>query len=301
MGIKLKITNGYLKFKQGNRFLNTRACIKGAVACILGILNTRSAISVKIIQMNLFLGVISYFLMVLSAMMAINLVKLSENQFPAEYVSKKRIKQLLGLFFVISFVLTIIQVSLYGLTLLIHVVLVLLGILWIILGIISIKKDYSFLFQSIILSLTFSLGLFYGAVLNSRLSLIFIYYLVIAIFFLQLAREITKKMKSSSLEEKMVEKSQVQLPIPFHDFAKTSKFLILVQGVALIFIILPIFTPLLTRFLYLIVIVINSILLIITILITLQQVKRQQFSKKLNSLLKLEIFLQLLAMLLASV
>ncbi|MHA1687967.1 MAG: hypothetical protein ACTSUN_01285 [Promethearchaeota archaeon] len=297
MGIKLKITNGYQKFKQGNRFLNTRNCIKGAIACILGISNTRSGLSVKIIQVNLSFGVFSYFLMVLSAMMAINLIKISENQFPAEFASKKRIKMLLGTFFIISLILTILQAIIYQLSMIIPLMLALFGIIWILLSILSIKKDYTFFFQSLILSLTLSLGLYYGAILNSQISLLFVLYFVLSIFLLQFSREITKRMKISLIDEK----AQEPLPTPFTNSVRTSKFLILFQGIALIFIILPILTTLLNGFLYLIVAGINSIVLIISILLSIKQIKNQQFSKKLNSLLKLEIFLQLLAMLLASV
>ncbi len=297
MGIKSKLGNFYTKFKEGNRFLNTRNCLKGSILVLLGILNTRSGIGIGRLSGNLGFGFFTYFLLIFSAMMVVNMAKVSENQFPAGILKKKIIWSLLGIFYAASVVLSIIHVMLYFLDSWIIVYVLCFGIIWILLGLYAMKRKSSFFIRSIIICSTFALGLYYGAVLNILLVTMNIYFFVITTFFLQLSREITKKIQSLTISEN----PEMNADLPLGNLRKTSKFLIIFQLIAMIFYILPILTPLLDTYLFFYALVINGILIVISVILTLKQLRNQRISKKLNTMLKIEIFILFVALLLASI
>ena len=294
MSLKSKISNGFQKFKQINRFFGIRSSLKGGILVILGILNTRNGIGIGKLLQNVGFGFFTYFFLILSAMMTFNLTKDSKNQNPAKLSDKKVVWGIIGIFYATSIILLIINVIILFLNFWIIVWIIILGLILIILGHKCIRNEKFYLYPHIIKSLTFSLGLFYGALLNVMILPWFIYFFIIVAFFLQFPREITKSLIFTEKEENLS-------VFPVDNIVKTSKILYFSQIIALVFLIIPILTPIINSYLYLYALIINFILIVISLILTMKQMKTQIISKKLNLFLKIEILLFLIGLLLSAV
>lgn len=294
MSLKSKVSNGFQKFKQINRFFGIRSSLKGGVLVILGILNTRNGIGIGKLLQNVGFGFFTYFFLILSAMLTFNLMKDSKNQNLAKRSEKKVVWSLIGIFYGMSIILSIINVMIVFLNFWIFVFITLLGIIWIILGEKSVKNENFYLYQYFIKSLTFSLGLFYGALLNVIIIPLYVYFFILVAFFLQFAREITKSLI-------LTEKEKNRSVFPIDNIVKTSKIIYFSQIIALTFFIIPILTPIINSYLYLYALIINFILIVISLILTLKQMKTQIISKKANLFLKIEILVFLIALVLSAV
>ena len=150
---------------------------------------------------------------------------------------------------------------------------------------------------NIIVSISFSIGLIYGAVLNGSQIPIYIYYFFLTSFFLLLAREIVKGCEDIEGDKKEGVKTLAILL----GIEKTLYISIIFDILAIIFFILPVFTNIINHFAFLISMSFGLITVIIaTILSLISKFQKHEF-KKISLLLKFGAFLGLIAFVFASI
>ncbi|MFX1420548.1 MAG: UbiA family prenyltransferase, partial [Promethearchaeota archaeon] len=151
-------------------------------------------------------------------------------------------------------------------------------------------------FGNIIVSISFSIGLIYGAVLNNSLIPLYIYYFFLTSFFLLLSREVIK-----GCEDIEGDKSQGVKTLAIQIGIKKATIISLIFAVlAILFFILPYFTNILNPLLFLISMAFGLVLTLYTIILMLKRNLVRKDFKKVSLLLKISMFLGLIAFLFAS-
>jgi hypothetical protein len=260
---------------------------------LFGIFNTRWGISVDTFAINLIYGPLAYLFITLSGIMVIKLFQVLDPDFYRGKLTKKRVSIMLGAFYLIGLVFSIVNVvinrSNYYFNVPIIIFASFIGILWGLISIIGFKFRKSVPIVKIcVVVLIFSIGLIYGSFLNTFLIPVYIYFFFFSISFLQLSRELTKHFNKQEENE--------DFPLRFDD-DKRLKFSLFFQILALLFLILPIFN--LAMFTALIVFLFISGLTIIglTLFLILASIIENDIYKKISSMLKIGILLELILLL----
>ncbi len=289
-----------MKFKDAIEILRPINDIMGSLTVIIGILNTRFDVDPIILVLNLILGVLTYFFIagagnVINDYYDIEIDKINrpERPIPRGSITLNQAKILW------------ITTSLIGITIAIfHSILFNLGYLNIILAVFfafigwlyaAWGKKSGFI-GNIIVSISFSIGLIYGAVLNNTTIPPYIYFFFLTAFFLLLAREIIK-----GCEDIEGDKSQGVKTLAIKIGIKKSRLISLIFTLlAIIFFILPYFTNILNRLLFLISMFFGlAIVLYTMVLMVKPNLERNDF-KRISLLLKISMFLGLVAFIFAS-
>ncbi|TFG03251.1 MAG: hypothetical protein EU540_00095, partial [Promethearchaeota archaeon] len=169
-------------------------CLMGSLTVIIGLLNTHTGIPFDILLINIILGVLTYFFIAGSGMIIndiydveIDNINRPERPIPSDSVSLTQAKILFFLMLGIGVMISIIHSFIFSLGI-VNIILALffgfIGWLYSAWG-----KKQGFI-GNIIVSISFSIGLIYGAVLNSLAIPIYIYFFFLTSFFLLLSREI---------------------------------------------------------------------------------------------------------------
>lgn len=276
-------------------------CIMGSLTVIIGILNTRTGIPINILLINLVLGIITYYFIAGSGMIIndiydieIDKINRPDRPIPSGAVSLKQAKFLFILTFGIGVMISIIHFlifSLSGLNVILAVFFGLIGWLYAAWG-----KKQGFI-GNIIVGISFSIGLIYGAVLNSLTIPPYIYFFFLTAFFLLLSREIVKGCEDiEGDKEEGVKTLAIKLGTK-----KAIRFSLLFEVLAIIFFILPIFTNIINPLLFLIFMIFGLVVVLTTIVLSLSKNLEQENFKKISLLLKSGALLGLIAFIFASI
>jgi len=274
----------------------------GSLTVVIGILNTRLAVSSERLIINLVLGVITYFFLAGSGMtindiydIEIDKINRPSRPIPSGRVSSYQAKQLyvitllLGLFFAVINslihtinVLTIILAGLFGL-----------------MGWIYAKwgKKSGFL-GNLLVSVSFSIGLIYGALLNSQNIPPYIFFFFLTSFFLLLSRELIKGCEDIEGDQtKGVKTLAITIGIK-----KTTIIAIICKIFAIIFFILPLFTSIINLFLFLITMIPGLVVISYSLFLSLKipDKTKAEFGR-ISLMLKLSAMLGLIAFIFASI
>ena len=264
---------------------------------IFGILNARAGIGIGRLINNFILGTLTYLFLVISAMILIEILRLSQASLSVSRLTIKRARMLFGVIFRISIAVATYHSIITNLSFYIVIVAVIIGIIWISLAYYASFGKKSGLVVNIIISLSFSMGLMYGAVITNYVVPSFIYSFLLAAFFLQFAREIVKGCKN--VEDK---KSEDFEPLALtYGTTKALKFSLYFQMTAVIFLILPIFTNILNATLYFFAMIAGIIVISSATYLTAKSKPKNRNLKKINFFLKIGILVELIAFLFASV
>ena len=270
-----------MKFKDAIEILRPINDILGSLTVIIGILNTRSGISVENLIINFIFGILTYFFIAGSGMVIndiydieIDKINRPERPIPRGAITLKHAKYLFVGVLSIGLVLSIIHNFILDLNFLNVIIAAIFGFM----GWLYAKwgKKSGF-FGNIIVSISFSIGLIYGAILNSFQIPIYIYYFFLTCFFLLLSREIIKGCEDiEGDKEQGVKTLAIQIGI------KKSAYISMIFAIlAIIFFILPIFTNIINTFLYLISMVFGIIVVLYAVILILKSnLKKESFSKK---------------------
>jgi geranylgeranylglycerol-phosphate geranylgeranyltransferase len=148
-----------------------------------------------------------------------------------------------------------------------------------------------------IVSFSFSIGLIYGAILNSSIVPIYIYFFFLTSFFLLMSREIVKGCEDVEGDKKEGVKT---LAITI-GIRKALIISIICQALAILFFFLPILTPIINPILFFIFMIFGLVLVGFTLFLSLKSsLKREEF-KKISKLLKIGALLGLVAFIFASI
>ncbi|MFW9999363.1 MAG: geranylgeranylglycerol-phosphate geranylgeranyltransferase [Candidatus Hermodarchaeota archaeon] len=289
-----------MKFKDTIEILRPINDLMGSLTVIIGILNTRLGIDPLRLILNLILGVLTYFFIAGSGMIIndyydieIDKINRPERPIPRGSITLDQAKILWIMISLIGIVIAILNSILFNigyLNIILAVFFAFIGWLYAAWG----KK--SGFFGNIIVSVSFSIGLIYGAVLNNSLIPPYIYYFFLTSFFLLLSREVIK-----GCEDIEGDKSQGVKTLAIQVGVKKSTITSLIFAVlAIIFSILPYFTNILNRLRFLISMAFGLVLTLYTIILMLKRNLVRKDFKRISLLLKIAMFLGLIAFLLAS-
>ena len=276
-------------------------CIMGTLTVIIGILNTRTGIPINILLINLVLGILTYYFIAGSGMIIndiydieIDKINRPDRPIPSGAVSLKQAKILFILTFGIGVIISIIHYLIFdlsGLNVILAVFFGLIGWLYAAWG-----KKQGFI-GNIIVGISFSIGLIYGAVLNSLTIPPYIYYFFLTAFFLLLSREIVKGCEDiEGDKEEGVKTLAIKLGTK-----KSITFSLLFEVLAIIFFILPIFTEIINPLLFLIFMIFGLVVVLSAIVLSLSKNLEQKNFKKISLLLKSGALLGLIAFIFASI
>ncbi|MBY9014785.1 MAG: geranylgeranylglycerol-phosphate geranylgeranyltransferase [Candidatus Lokiarchaeota archaeon] len=289
-----------MKFKNAIEITRPINCLMGALSVVIGLLNTRLNVPFDKVTINIILGVVTYIFIAASGMIIndiydieIDKINRPERPIPRGSISLKQAKELFFLFLGIGIILSYLNTLIFSLTLINLALASFFGFL----GWIYAKwgKKSGF-FGNIIVGVSFSIGLVYGAYLNSSIIPPYIFYFFITAFSLLVAREIIK-----GCEDIEGDKNQGVKTLAIKVGIKASRNISVIFALlAVVFFILPIFTNILNIFLFFIFMAISLIEVGYTIVLMLISDLRKEDLKKISLLLKIGMFLGLISFFFAS-
>jgi len=289
-----------MKFKDAIEIARPINCLMGSLTVVIGLLNTRNNVSLDKLTINIIIGVVSYIFLAASGNtindiydIEIDKINRPERPIPRGSISLKQAKKLYFLYLGIGIILSYLNTLIFSLTWIILVLVPFFGFI----GWVYAKwgKKSGFL-GNIIVGVSFSIGLVYGAYLNSEIIPPYILYFFITAFSLLVAREIIK-----GCEDIEGDKNQGVKTLAIKIGIKASRNIsVLFALLAVVFFILPTFTNILNIFLFIIFMVIGLIEVGYTIVLMFISDLKKEDLKKISLLLKIGMLLGLIAFLFAS-
>jgi len=289
-----------MKFKDTIEILRPINDIMGSLTVIIGILNTRLGIDPVKLILNLILGILTYFFIAGSGMVIndyydieIDKINRPERPIPRGSITLSQAKILWIVTSLVGIAIAICHSIFFNigyLNIIIAVFFAFIGWLYAAWG-----KKSGFI-GNIIVSVSFSIGLIYGAVLNNSIIPPYIYFFFLTAFFLLLSREIIK-----GCEDIEGDKNEGVKTLAIKIGIKKSKNLSLIFAVlAVVFFILPNFTSILNPMFFLISMFFGLALAVYTITLMLKPNLVKKDFKRISLLLKTSMFLGLIAFIFAS-
>jgi geranylgeranylglycerol-phosphate geranylgeranyltransferase len=272
----------------------------GSLTVIIGLLNTRTGILYDKLAINILLGVITYIFIAGSGMVIndiydieIDIINRPTRPIPRGSITLYQAKLLFIVYIVIGLIISIVNSMIFFLGILNIVLAAFFGFI----GWLYAKwgKRSGFL-GNLIVSISFSIGLVYGAVLNSSIIPLYIYFFFLTSFFLLLSREVIK-----GCEDIEGDKLQGVKTLAIKLGVKKSKLLSMTFAIlAIIFFILTYFTPIINPLFFLISMIFGLIDVGFVILLMLKKEQMKEDFKKISLFLKIGAFLGLATFLFAS-
>jgi 4-hydroxybenzoate polyprenyltransferase len=292
----------------------TRPCFKGAIMVIIGILLTRMGwgdvgpTGFGRLTTNLIFAPISYFLIALAGLFMIKIIKVLETpsqDAPTPQINTKIFTNFLifVILYIVGIFIMVCNVIRYNIDLYAIYFIIFIGILWLLLGYYAIQKQQAQLVRDLIVTLAFTLGIFYGAISNIIFLPIWIYLIFLAAFFLQFSRELVKRFPDEGEKEGADDTSE-ELEQP-KDPQKILKISLIFQLAAIGFLIL-IFLTLLPYIgiyapvFYLWPMIPGAILIGVASFFTWKSLSSERKPKRIRILLRIAILIELIAFILAS-
>ena len=274
--------------------------IMGGLTVIIGILNTRMGVSPDKLLINIILGMITYFFLAASGMIIndiydieIDKINRPDRPIPSGRISLEQAKKLFIGTFTFGAVLSLI----HGIVFLQNITNFIIATFFGFIGWVYAKwgKKSGFI-GNIIVSLSFSIGLIYGAVLNGYFP-IFILYFYFTASFLLLSREIIKGCEDVEGDKEFgVKTLAIKIGI------KKAKYCSLIAAVlAIVFFILPIFTNIINPVLFLIPLIGGVILVSVPVVLMLKTNLEKKDLSIISKLLKIGALVGLIAFIFASI
>ena len=272
----------------------------GSLTVIIGILNTRIGINLITLISNLILGILTYFFIAASGMVIndyydveIDKINRPERPIPRGSITLKQAKILWIVCILIGMTLAILNSFLLGIgfiNIILAAFFAFIGWLYAAWG-----KKSGFI-GNIIVSISFSIGLIYGAVLNNSIIPPYIYFFFVTAFLLLLSREVIKGCEDIEGDKNEgVKTLAIRIGIK-----KATIFSIVFAILAIIFFILPLFTPIRNHLLFLISMAFGLIVVMYAVILMLKRNLIKENFKRISLFLKIGAFLGLIAFLLAS-
>lgn len=292
-----------MKLKVSFEILRPINDIMGSLTVIIGILNTRTGIDPLILVFNLILGVLTYFLIAGSGMVindiydyksGIDIINRPERPLPSERLTVKQAIIIYSVTLSVGIIISIIHSFIFELGFFNIIIAVFFGFIGWLYAAWGKKSGF---FGNIIVSISFSIGLIYGAVLNNSAVPLYIYFFFSTSFFLLLAREIIKGCEDiEGDKEQGVKTLAIQIGIK-----KATLFSMISALLAILFFVLPLFTPIINPILFLISMICGLVIVIFAIILMLKKNLVKKDFSKISLLLKIGAFLGLIAFILASI
>lgn len=289
-----------MKFKDAFEILRPINCVMGSLTVIIGILNTRTGIAAEVVLFNIILGIITYFFLAGSGMIIndiydieIDKINRPERPIPSGRISLEQAKLLFIVTYGIGIGFAVINSIIFNL----GVVNIILAAFFGFIGWVYAKWGKKSGFPgNIIVGISFSIGLIYGAVLNGTDIPSYIYFFFLTSFFLLISREIVKGCEDIEGDKKEGVKT-LAITIGLKKALISS---IICQILAIIFFILPYFTPIINPILFLIFMFFGLVIVGYALLLSIKSKIQQEEFKSISKMLKIGALFGLIAFLFAS-
>jgi len=264
---------------------------------IIGILNTRKNLSIEIFTNNIIFGPLAYLFLGLSGFFIIKILQIRENSSYNGKISINHLIIIFGIVFLIGFSLSMtnmyINLKIFNLNILIITLAAFIGVLWLSLGNYAFKtKKNSKIIKRIITSLSFSIGIIYGAILNDFLIPIFILFFFLSASLLQLSRELIKDLNPNDNSK------EVQAFLNRNNTYKALKSSLILQILAILFFFLPCFTNIDYIILFLFLITTGIFFIGIASVLTFKSLLKKEVNRKISLFLKIGVFIEIITFLL---
>ncbi|TXT67332.1 MAG: putative Digeranylgeranylglyceryl phosphate synthase [Promethearchaeota archaeon] len=275
--------------------------LMGCLTVIIGILNTRTGISTNELILNIILGILTYFFIAASGMIIndiydveIDRINRPERPIPRGDISLQEAKVLFGLTLSVGIAISFIHSIIMELMFINVIIAVFFGFI----GFVYAKwgKKSGFL-GNIIVSVSFSIGLIYGGILNGINIPLYIYFFFFTSFFLLLAREVVKGCEDVEGDTREgVKTLAITLGV-----RNALIFSIFFQVLAVGFFISPLFTNIINPWAFLISMIFGLFVVLVAIILSIISKLELKEFKRISLLLKLGAFLGLIAFVFASI
>jgi len=259
---------------------------------LIGVLISRVNVGIELFFTNLIYAPIAYVFIALSGLTVIKILQILQDASNTGRLNLKQALALFGAFFLVGIILTVVNVVLHVLNVIVIVYIIIIGVLWVLMGLLAynniIKSEL--IFVSIV-SLVFTLGIFYGALLNTLIIPVSIYLAFITATFLQSAREMIKSYDK---------KDRGGGFITINDGKEREKILkvsLLFQALSSIFLVMILFSNIAYPVLYFFVMLISLIFISFAIILTLKSMREKRDYLRTSWLLKYGILFELIAFL----
>lgn len=273
-----------------------KPCVKGSILVLFGIFNSRSGIGVEIFTINLIYGPLAYLFLAFSGIMVIKLLQIINNPSSESKISLKQAVLLSITLYFIGLILILVNVvinlTIYYLNIPIILLTIGIGIFWFFLGFYGFKNKKSIVTLNIlIVVLIFSIGLIYGAFLNTLLIPIYLYFFFLLVFFLQLTREVTKGfIKERKIEEFM------NWEILYNQ-GKILKYSLAFEFLAIIFLIFSLVSNISYSVSFLFLMICGIFVISFAIIMTLESILEKKVIFRISRIIKIDILIILGAIL----
>jgi len=288
-----------MNFKDAIEILRPINALMGGLSVIIGILNTRIGIDLYNLIFNIIFGVLTYFFIAGSSMVIndyydieIDKINRPERPIPRGSITLKQAKILWITTILIGIIFSALHSLLFNigyLNIITVVIMAFIGWLYAAWG-----KKIGFI-GNIIVGISFSIGLIYGAILNNSGIPPYIYYFFLTSSLLLISREIIKGCEDVEGDRKEgVKTLAIRIGIK-----KSTKIAMIFGITAIVFFVLPYFTVI-NQLLFLISMVFGIAVVIFAVILMLKNDPQIKDFKKISLFLKIGGFLGLIAFLLAS-
>jgi 4-hydroxybenzoate polyprenyltransferase len=186
--------------------------VKGIFMVIIGIETTRSGIGIGRVNANIYYGSFIFALIAISGMLVVFILKERDKEDKSKrFKDQKLVLTFTAVFYGIAFGLAISHTIIYNLESLNLYLLAFIGIFWFLTLYYGKDWKYKGILRNVIISISFTFGLFYGASLNYTLipPIIFMYFG--AVFLLQISKDIINDCKHIARNDRDIFKSIVTI------------------------------------------------------------------------------------------
>ena len=289
-----------MKFKDTIEILRPINCLMGSLTVIIGLLNTKLGVSFDILLIYILLGVLTYFFLAGSGMiindiydLEIDKINRPERVLPSGRMTINQAKILFILTYGIGVLLAILHSLIFNLGFINIILAIFFGFIGWIYAAWGKKQGF---IGNIIVGVSFSIGLIYGAILNKIIPPYIIFFFLTS-FFLLMSREIIKGCEDiEGDKEEGVKTLAIKLGIK-----KATYFSIIFEILGIIFFILPLFTNIINPLLFMFSMFFGIAVVLVALIKSFDRNLERKNFKIISLLLKIGALLGLIAFLLASI
>ena len=290
-----------MKLKDVSSILRPTNCLMGSLTVVIGLLNTRIGVSFDILLIYIILGVLTYFFLAGSGMVIndiydieIDKINRPERVLPSGRMTINQAKILFILTYGIGILLAILHSLIFNLGFINIILAIFFGFIGWIYAAWGKKQGF---IGNIIVGVSFSIGLIYGAILNSIIIPSYIIFFFLTSFFLLISREIIKGCEDiEGDKEEGVKTLAIKLGIK-----KATYSSIIFEILGIIFFVLPLFTNIINPILFMFSMFFGIAVVSVALIKSFDRNLERKNFKIISLLLKIGALLGLIAFLLASI
>ena len=274
--------------------------VKSIFMVLIGLETTRFGVGIGRVNINIYFGSIIFALMSIAGILVVLALKVRDREEKGvKNIKFKRIWIICVMIFGVAFGLAIIHSILFNLDSLNLFLLAFLGVFWFLTLYYGPDWKYKAIIGSVIVSLSFSFGLIYGASLNVSLIPVAIYLFFGASFTLQFSKDMINECKHFERDSREGIKTfanTIGKP-KAHQYSWISDIIVILF---LLIPIIPGFPNILAQFIYMLVALITSIFVGIAAFLTFRMSGEQTYYRSIKILLRFGMFFIFIAFILAN-